>query len=172
MKPEDMELKYNDGTIALWKHKKFPGWDLTVRPAATVLPVTPDGKLIVMRERKENPDHTVTGFPGGMIEDGETSAEAAVREAAEELGISVGRTELITTVHTDFPDTDVSYFLGFDLGKADRKDWEIIESVEEMTMDQVYRMALDGELTDPRLVVAALALKRKLDRHEVSLDQH
>ena len=39
-------------------------------------------------------------FPGGMIEDGETVEEAAVRETAEELLIPRGKIEVIAPMHT------------------------------------------------------------------------
>lgn len=169
MKQEDMELKYQDDSIELWKHKHHPGWHLKVRPAATVLPVTPDGKILLMSELKEDQGRSVLGFPGGMIEDGENAAEAATREAAEELGLVVGNLTEITTVQTGFPDTSVTYFLGYIQGKIEKKDWEIIEEIREVTMKELFQLALDGAISDPRQVVAILALQKKLDSGQITI---
>lgn len=42
-------------------------------------------------------------FPGGKIEEGETSEEAVIREIREELGITVGVDAYLMTVEYDYP---------------------------------------------------------------------
>ncbi len=55
---------------------------------AGVLFVTPDRRVLFIR-RGANQDHPGTwAFPGGHVEDGETAADAAIREASEEVGIA------------------------------------------------------------------------------------
>lgn len=169
MKQEDMELKYKDDSIELWAHKFHPGWDLKVRPAANVVPVTPDGKIVIMSEFKEDQSRSILGFPGGMIEDGESAAEGATREAAEELGLVVKNLVEFSSVRTGFPDTTVTYFLGSIVGKTERKDWEVIDEVREVTLEELYDLAFDGKISDPRQVVAILALKKQLESGELHL---
>jgi 8-oxo-dGTP diphosphatase len=55
------------------------------RPAALAI-VPRDGKVLLVR-RANPPDPGRWGFPGGKIEWGETVAQAAIRELAEETGI-------------------------------------------------------------------------------------
>jgi 8-oxo-dGTP pyrophosphatase MutT (NUDIX family) len=58
------------------------------RLAGRVLVIDPDGQLLLLHERVED-GSTQWVVPGGGIEPGETPAQAAVRELAEETGIAV-----------------------------------------------------------------------------------
>lgn len=152
---------YHDRAITLKVSKNPPAWAIDVRPAANVVPVTEDGKLMVMHEYKATTKEWIWTFPGGMIEDGETPAEAAKRECEEELGIRVKKVKKICVVKTNFPKTSVTYFLGFGLSKTESKGWEKIGAIKTVTVDQLYKLALNGRIQDPRTVVAILALYRK-----------
>jgi ADP-ribose pyrophosphatase YjhB (NUDIX family) len=59
------------------------------------------GKLLLVK-RDEEPDKGMWSFPGGMVELGESTEEAAVREVREELGLTV-RVERLFDVVTYFP---------------------------------------------------------------------
>ena len=67
----------------------------TPRLAALAV-VVRDGRVLLVRRRNE-PDAGLWGFPGGHVEPGETCAECARREAAEETGVVVPR-GLLTNV--------------------------------------------------------------------------
>lgn len=47
-------------------------------------------------------------FPGGKVEDGETSAEALVREIREELDTEISVDSFFTTVEYDYPEFHIS----------------------------------------------------------------
>ena len=155
---------YDDGTIKIDKAEY--SWHLRVRPAVAVLLVTGSHKIIVIREKKHSTGRWVVNFPGGMIEAGEGSEQAAVREAEEETGLIPTRLERFSTIQTDFPDTYVDCYLGSNLQEGQKAPWvvageEEIESTREYTWEEVYEMALATEFHDPRLCVAVLQLARQ-----------
>ncbi len=129
-----METVYRDKNVILQVQKHPPMWGIWVRPAANLLPVTEDGKILLMHELKKKPRRWIWGFPGGMIEPGETAAQAANRECQEELGLKATRVKKIVTVWTGFPKTSVSYFLGFGMRPAPKKDWEKIGKIKKFPL--------------------------------------
>ncbi|MBI4426687.1 MAG: NUDIX hydrolase [Candidatus Kerfeldbacteria bacterium] len=151
--------------------KPFPSWYIWARPAANVIPVTDDGRILLMHEYKSGTKRWIGGFPGGIIERGETAAQAARRECEEELGLRPSRLRKLTEVKTDFPDTLVTYFLGFGLKKVQAKHWasEKIGNVKKVTVKHLERLARNGKIQDPRMVVAILSLTRKKKIGKVNL---
>jgi 8-oxo-dGTP diphosphatase len=75
----------------------------TTTPVVGVLGLIQDGPRLLMIRRAKNVKAPLTWcFPGGHIEDGETEAQALVREMREELHIEVapGRYLLTETKHS------------------------------------------------------------------------
>ena len=71
----------------------------TLRPAAVLVPVIarPEGATVLLTRRSDNlASHTgQIAFPGGRLDPGETAAEAALREAWEEVGLDPAAVELL-----------------------------------------------------------------------------
>ena len=78
---------------ASWKPKEF----------ATLLFVVRNGQILLIRKKRGLGAGKING-PGGRIEPGETSLEAAVRETHEELGIVPVAPELRGELHFQFVD--------------------------------------------------------------------
>lgn len=165
----NMKRVYNDGTIEVKVSKHPPAWYVWARPAATCIPITKNGKLLLIDEGKGGKKNR-WGFPGGMIEGDEGAKRAAQRECEEEIGLKPSRLKLVEVVKTGFPDTSVSFYLGYHLKEGKRAPWdEGIISIQEMNLTQVLRMVEEGRFHDPRTVVALLALKRKIRRGQIKL---
>ncbi len=62
----------------------------------TVLPLTPDGRIVTIRIFRPGPDQVVTNLPGGLIEVGEDPAVAGVRELEEETGYACASFEVVS----------------------------------------------------------------------------
>jgi 8-oxo-dGTP diphosphatase len=80
---------------------------------AGVVLLTHDGVAAIERVRDGMTYHTL---PGGQVEDGESPAEAARREALEELGVLVKIRGLVAVVH--FGLQTQHYFLAESIGGA------------------------------------------------------
>lgn len=67
------------------------------RRAAVAAILTPDLELVLLR-RAEHPGDPWSGhvsFPGGRVEHGETTLQAAIRETHEEIGVDLGSAQLL-----------------------------------------------------------------------------
>ena len=58
-----------------------------------------DGKVALIERHRAGLDYFV--FPGGGVDEGETSEQAAVREAMEELGVEVRIKQKVAVIHFD-----------------------------------------------------------------------
>jgi 8-oxo-dGTP pyrophosphatase MutT (NUDIX family) len=80
------------------------GHELLVLPCVTVLPVDEQGRILLARHA----GHTDGwGTVGGAVDPGESSAEAAVREAREEIGVDIRLVRLLTVLGG--PDYEITY---------------------------------------------------------------
>jgi ADP-ribose pyrophosphatase YjhB (NUDIX family) len=68
------------------------------RPVVGVLAVTRRDDRLLLVQRANPPDQGKWGFPGGAQELGETIAEAALRELAEETGVAADPVGVLTAV--------------------------------------------------------------------------
>jgi ADP-ribose pyrophosphatase len=66
-----------------------------VRAGVTVLPLTPDGRIVTVRMFRAGPDKIVTNLPGGLIDPGEDPAHAGRRELEEETGYTCDAIEVV-----------------------------------------------------------------------------
>jgi 8-oxo-dGTP pyrophosphatase MutT (NUDIX family) len=80
------------------------GNDLLVLPSASVLPVDHSGRLLLARHVGHHDGWSVIG---GAVDAGESPAEAAVREAREEIGVDVRLVRLLDVLGG--PDYEVTY---------------------------------------------------------------
>jgi 8-oxo-dGTP pyrophosphatase MutT (NUDIX family) len=71
------------------------------RTTARVLPVSPDGAVLLLQERDPAvPDAPYWGTIGGAVDPGESHVDAAVREVFEETGIVLDPTSLSEPIAT------------------------------------------------------------------------
>ena len=156
---------YNDGTINVKRSADGHAWDLIVRPAAMCLPILDNGKFLLIYEKKRTGMRI--GFPGGMIEGKEGAKHAAQRECEEEVGLSPSHLKRFAVVKTGFPDTSVTYYLGRSCKSCEPKPWGEVSKTREITYRQLVKMAMDAELSDPRLIKAVLLLKKQVDAGKI-----
>ncbi|KAB0287500.1 ADP compounds hydrolase NudE [Vibrio fortis] len=78
---ESLDLKFSNGELRTYERMKPSG-----RNAVMMVPITEQGDILLVREYAAGTERYELGFPKGLIDQGETPNEAAVRELKEEIG--------------------------------------------------------------------------------------
>ena len=67
------------------------------------------GEILICRRAGEDSCAGLWEFPGGKLEQGETTEECVVRECVEELGITVKLTGLFDSFSYQYPDRKIQF---------------------------------------------------------------
>jgi 8-oxo-dGTP diphosphatase len=94
-----------DYARSLGKPIRYTNTPDTVRYTADVVALTPDRRVLLI-ERDWPPFEGAWALPGGHLDEGETSWEAAARELAEETGLHVAASDLRAIGTWDQPGRD------------------------------------------------------------------
>ncbi len=87
----DGDSSHNGDALALG----IISFNMTITPALTVDIIIEYQQKIVLIKRKNDPFRNKYALPGGFVEIGETTEDAAEREAKEETGLDISITELV-----------------------------------------------------------------------------
>ena len=162
------DLAYEGTVIKVYKdHMKFANgntaeWDFIHHDgAAAVLPVTEDGKILMVRQYRNALDRYTLEIPAGKLDSpDEAKIDCAYRELEEETGYRCDHLEYLMSVNTTiaFCDEALDIFLARDLKKTHQHldpDEEI--EVEAWELYDLLKRIYAGELTDGKTVSAILA---------------
>jgi 8-oxo-dGTP pyrophosphatase MutT (NUDIX family) len=115
--------------------RDFVGHELLLLPSAAVLPVDDQGRVLLAWPTGASDGW---GIVGGAVDPGESSAEAAIREAREEIGVEIRLDRLLGVLGG--PDYEVIYPNG------DRVAY--VPAVYEASVVSGIPAPSDGELSD------------------------
>ena len=151
------KLRLPNGAEGEWECIRHPGGALAV-------PVTPDGRLVLVRQYRFAMQGRLLEFPAGTVEVGEDPAETIRREIEEETGYSAATWRNLG----DFPiapgysDELIYAFLATDLTKLEQPplqdDDEDIEVVL-MTPDEFETTVRSGVMVDAKTVTSYFLAK-------------
>ncbi|WP_310487634.1 NUDIX hydrolase [Chamaesiphon sp. VAR_69_metabat_338] len=77
-------IELPNGVIGEWESIRHPGGALAV-------PITPEGKLVLVKQYRFPTQGRILEFPAGTLEVGEDPAETIAREIEEETGYRAGK---------------------------------------------------------------------------------
>ncbi|HJN15113.1 MAG TPA: NUDIX hydrolase [Armatimonadota bacterium] len=134
--------------------------DVIVHPGAVgIVPVLPDGSVILIRQWRHAPATELLEIPAGTLEPGEPPIETARRELIEETGYEAGSMEPVTSFYTTpgFTDEVLHVFIARDL-KAVPMDLDDGEIIEPITVGRAEAMAMcrDGRIQDAKTMIGLL----------------
>lgn len=133
--------------------------------AAAVLPVTKEGKILMVRQYRNALDRFTLEIPAGKLDDPkEPKIECAYRELEEETGYRSENLEYLMTINTTvaFCDECIGVYIARDLipSKQHLDEDECIE-VEEWDVKDLLKLIYSGKMTDGKTVAAILAYAQR-----------
>ncbi len=153
---DDIELP--DGrrfTLAVLQH---PG-------ACAVVPVLPDGRIVMLRQYRWAVHQTLWEIPAGKLDPGESLERCAQRELEEETGYRAGELVSLGSIVTTpgFCDERIHLFLARDLSPGT----QALGSNESLVCTplpfaEVLEMAENGEISDAKSSIALLRARRHM----------
>ncbi|HEX2535624.1 MAG TPA: NUDIX hydrolase [Chitinophagaceae bacterium] len=130
--------------------------------AVGIIPLDETGHTWLVGQYRFPLDQYSWEIPEGGCPPGEEPLEAARRELEEETGLQAGEWTLIQTLHLSNSVTDefgcIYLARGLRPGKAGPEETEDL-AVRRLPFDEVYRMVVEGTITDSLTVAAVLKVK-------------
>ena len=169
------ELVYKGAIIDLYKDKvqapdgNVQDYDfIGHKGAAAVMPVTNEGKIVMVRQYRNALDRFTIEIPaGGLNGKDEPGIMCAARELEEETGYKSDDLELLIAVNTTiaFCNEKIEIYVARNLQKSQQHldEGEFVE-VEEYTIEELVEKVYNAEIQDAKTVSAILAYYNKYCR--------
>ncbi|BAI92453.1 MULTISPECIES: NUDIX hydrolase [Oscillatoriales] len=150
-------LRLPNGAIGQWECVRHPG-------GALVIPVTPEGKLVLVRQYRFAVEGRTLEFPAGTVEANEDPAETVRREIEEETGYRASKWRKLGQfiLAPGYSDEIIYAFLAEDLEKLEtpppQDEDEDIDTVL-MTPQELEEAILQGEPVDAKSMASFMLAK-------------
>jgi ADP-ribose pyrophosphatase len=150
-------VRFPDGSTGQLEMIRHPG-------ASAVIPFVsdprgPDPTILLIQQYRYATNGTLIEIPAGRLNPGEDPRVCAERELLEEVGVTAGRLERLTTIWTTpgFTDERIHLFCASDLttGKHAREPDEFIE-VTPKPLSEALKLIRDGTISDAKTALAIL----------------
>lgn len=152
-------LKFCEDTIVA-PDGRTEAYDFIDHPhAAACVPITKDGRILLVRQFREAIDRIAIEIPGGGINPGETSLQAAVRELEEETGYHATHvTPLLSEITAiAYSNEKVDVFLAEDLTKTEQHlDPDEAIAPLFVSPSKFVDLVMHGEIQDSKTISAVM----------------
>lgn len=151
------EVRLPDGNMANRELVKHPG-------AVAVVPITTEGKIVLVEQYRKPLERTIVEIPAGKIEPDEDPAHTALRELEEETGYTTENLTYVTSFYTSpgFADEIIHLYYSDKLTPLKEKipgdEDEFIEIVE-LTLEEAEQYIREKKIYDAKTAYALLYLK-------------
>ncbi|MBQ2735857.1 MAG: NUDIX hydrolase [Clostridia bacterium] len=147
-----------DGKEAIREIVRHPG-------AVCVIPVTPEGEVIMVKQYRYAFEQIMLEIPAGKLEPGEDPLEAVKRELEEESGVVAGNIEYMGEIFTTVAifDEKIHAYLATDLVyKNAHPDEDEFLEVEKIPLSTLVDMVMNGEIKDSKTQICILKAHKLL----------
>ena len=169
------ELKYKGAILSMYADTiKVPNgntavWDfIGHQGAAAVVPVTDDGKILMVRQYRNSVDRYTLEIPaGGLNSKDEPTIEAAARELEEETGYRSENLEWLINLRTTvaFCNEKIEIYVAQDLKPTHQHlDEDEFIDVYAYSVDELCEMIYSGKIEDGKTIAAIMSYKAKYEK--------
>jgi len=149
-----------NGNVAEWDFIGHKG-------AAAIVPVTKEGKILMVRQYRNALDRFTLEVPAGGLNSGEDMKTAAIRELEEETGFKTSDAKHLIDIYTTvaFCNEKIGIYYTEELTPSKQNlDEDEFVNVEEHSLDELVDLILTGEIQDSKTISAILAYKTKTNK--------
>ena len=143
------QIEYNSGNKAVREVAEHPG-------GAVVVPVTSNGKIIMVTQYRFPVDKILLELPAGKLGKGENPLHCASRELEEETGYKSENVKEIGSIYTTpgYSSEKLWIYLAKDLkqGNHNREEGEYGMEVLELSMKEIEAKIVEGEIVDGKTI--------------------
>ena len=153
-------MEMPDGRTARWDyiaHRKG---------AAAILPVLPNGKIVMVRQFRNAMERVTLEIPAGARDDvAEDTAVCAKRELEEETGYICGKIEKLLSLKSTvaFCNEFIDVYLATELSEGEQHlDEDEFIDVQAYELSELCEKIYAGEIQDAKTVAAILAYSNRM----------
>lgn len=154
-------MQFSNGNTEEWDYIHHRG-------AAAVVPVTDDGRIIMVRQYRNALERFTLEIPAGALDDPEEPGiNCSARELEEETGYRSENLEWLITLRTTvaFCNERIEVYVAKNLVPSKQHlDLNEFVNVELHTVEELKQMIFDGEIEDSKTVASILAYDAKYNR--------
>jgi len=153
------QIEYNSGNKSVREVAEHPG-------GAVIVPVTSEGKIIMVTQHRYPVDKTLLELPAGKLDQNENPLHCAIRELEEETGYKSENVKEIGTIYTTpgYSTERLWIYLAKDLksGNHNREEGEFGMKVFEYTLKEIDEKIYSGEIVDGKTICGIYLAKNSI----------
>lgn len=162
-------LKLRVDTVEL-ENKKYSKREIVDHQKGVgIIAFDDEGKLWMVKQYRKAIDKVTLEIPAGLVESNELPIETAKRELQEEIGYFPENISYLFDMHASpgFTNDKLSFFIASDLvqSKLEQDEDENVMAYS-YSIDDLYNMIENGELTDAKSIIAVLYAKKILNERD------
>lgn len=135
-----------------------------VKDAVAILPLGADGTVHLVRQGRPAINKTIIEVPAGLVDQGETPAQAARRECAEEIGFRPAKLrKLLRYAHAEgYSDGFTTLYLGTVLERVENQQLDSSEYLQRITLPlyELLRRVRENQILDSKTILCALLAEK------------
>ncbi|MCW9097265.1 MAG: NUDIX hydrolase [Ignavibacteriaceae bacterium] len=143
------QIEYTSGNLSVREVAEHPG-------GAVVVPVTDDGKIIMVTQHRFPVDKVLLELPAGKLGKSENPLHCAVRELEEETGYKSDNVIEIGSIYTTpgYSTEKLWIYLAKNLkpGNHNREEGEFGMEVFKFTLEEIEDKIYSGEIVDGKTI--------------------